>query len=133
MNDEPVEACPPSAGYRLRKLARRYRIHLRVAAAVFLVLVMGVIASAWQALRATRAEEVANEARQAEYERAADLAVALERTEGAEKAERQRAGELTVALRKVEQAEKAEKERAEELKKHSAIRPSRCSRMLRPT
>ena len=23
--DEPVEACPPSAGYRLRKLARRYR------------------------------------------------------------------------------------------------------------
>ena len=35
--DEPVEACPPGAGYRLRKLARKYRTPLRVAG-LFLVL-----------------------------------------------------------------------------------------------
>ena len=29
--DEPVEACPPTAGYRLRKFARKYRTPLRVA------------------------------------------------------------------------------------------------------
>ena len=29
--DEPVEACPPGAGYRLRKFAHKYRTPLRVA------------------------------------------------------------------------------------------------------
>ena len=28
LNDEPVQACPPSAGYRLRKFARKYRMPL---------------------------------------------------------------------------------------------------------
>src|ERR1051326_5079730 len=28
LNDDPVEACPPSVGYRLRKFARRHRIGL---------------------------------------------------------------------------------------------------------
>ena len=29
LRDEPVEACPPSAGYRLRKFARKHRAPLR--------------------------------------------------------------------------------------------------------
>src|SRR6516164_5152646 len=36
--DEPVEACPPSAGYRLRKFARKYRMALRVAGGFALLL-----------------------------------------------------------------------------------------------
>ena len=32
LDDEPVEACPPSAGYRLRKFARKHRTALAVAA-----------------------------------------------------------------------------------------------------
>src|SRR5713101_8032505 len=32
LHDEPVLACPPSAGYRLRKFARKYRAALRIAA-----------------------------------------------------------------------------------------------------
>jgi hypothetical protein len=32
--DEPVESCPPSAAYRLRKLSRKYRTPLAVAGAV---------------------------------------------------------------------------------------------------
>ena len=75
LNDEAVEACPPSAGYRLRKLTRRYKTPLRVAAALFLVLVTGVIVSTWQAIRAMQAEEAANSARDAEQERASELAL----------------------------------------------------------
>jgi serine/threonine protein kinase len=54
--DEPVEACPPSAGYRLRKLARRHRHGLAAAAAFVLLLAAGAGVSAWQAVRATSAE-----------------------------------------------------------------------------
>jgi WD40 repeat protein len=59
LRDEAVEACPPSAAYRLRKLARKYRTALRAAAACVLLLLIGVAASTWQAIRATRAEATA--------------------------------------------------------------------------
>ena len=117
LKDEAVEACPPSAGYRLRKLVRRYRTPLRVAAALFLVLVTGVIVSSWLAVVALQAEEAANLARDAEQERAGELGVALKKTEEAEQAEKQRARELAVALKKAEQAtllEKQTREKAEE-------------------
>jgi WD40 repeat protein/serine/threonine protein kinase len=54
--DEPVEACPPSAGYRLRKLARKYKKVLVTAAAFAVLLVAAAAISLWQALRATTAE-----------------------------------------------------------------------------
>ncbi len=57
--DEPVEACPPTAGYRLRKFGRKYRTPLAVAGAFMVVLVLGVVASTWQAIRATVAEGAA--------------------------------------------------------------------------
>jgi serine/threonine protein kinase/tetratricopeptide (TPR) repeat protein len=63
--DEPVEACPPSAGYRLRKLARKYKRALAVAAAFAALLLAGVVLSTWQAVRARRAERVALAARAA--------------------------------------------------------------------
>jgi WD40 repeat protein/tRNA A-37 threonylcarbamoyl transferase component Bud32 len=56
LHDEPVEACPPSAGYRLHKFLRKYWMPVTVAAAFALLLVVGVLVSAWQALRATQAE-----------------------------------------------------------------------------
>jgi WD40 repeat protein/serine/threonine protein kinase len=59
--NEPVEACPPSAGYPLRKLAGKYRTPLRVASAFLLLLVLGVIVSMWLAIRATLAEQAARE------------------------------------------------------------------------
>src|SRR3954453_4264005 len=48
--DEPVLACPPSAGYRLRKFARRNRSGLAVAGLVlfFLVLLGSVAGWAWR-------------------------------------------------------------------------------------
>jgi serine/threonine protein kinase/tetratricopeptide (TPR) repeat protein len=68
--DEPVQACPPSTGYRLRKLLRRNKGPLSAAAVVFLALVAGVVGTTWGLLRAEAAWHDAVEARQAESERA---------------------------------------------------------------
>ena len=50
-DDEAVEACPPSAWYRFRKLARRNRVALTTAALVVAALVLGTAVSLWQAVR----------------------------------------------------------------------------------
>src|SRR5262249_8951824 len=57
--DDPVQACPPSAWYRFRKFARRNKTGLLTAAFVVLALVAGTVISTWQAIRATRAETLA--------------------------------------------------------------------------
>jgi serine/threonine protein kinase/tetratricopeptide (TPR) repeat protein len=87
LTDEPVEACPPSAGYRLRKFARKYRTALATTVAFAALLVAGTAFSAWQAVRATLAEHEANDARQAEAERARQQAEA-ERQQAAQQAQR---------------------------------------------
>ena len=56
LTDQPVEACPPSAWYRLGKFARRNRAALTTAALVVTTLIVGATVSAWQAVRATKAE-----------------------------------------------------------------------------
>jgi serine/threonine protein kinase len=53
---EPVEACPPSARYRLGKFLRRHRVGALTAAAGLVLLVTGAAVSTWQAVRAIRAE-----------------------------------------------------------------------------
>jgi tetratricopeptide (TPR) repeat protein len=65
--DEPVEACPPSAGYKLRKFARKNRKALIVGGA-FLVLLVALIGSAgWMVSdRAARQREVDARVRDAE-------------------------------------------------------------------
>jgi eukaryotic-like serine/threonine-protein kinase len=55
--DEPVQACPPSAGYRFRKFARKNRVEFTTIGLVMTALVLGTAISAWQAVRATRAED----------------------------------------------------------------------------
>ena len=57
--DEPIVARPSSATYQLQKLARRHKPLVAGAAAVFLALAAGVIASSWQAIRANRAQQAA--------------------------------------------------------------------------
>jgi len=76
LSDEPVQACPPSIGYKLRKFARRYKRVVVTASAFVLLLVLGVVASTWQAVRATRAQVQARAAEeQAKVEAAINLAV----------------------------------------------------------
>ena len=43
LDDEPVQACPPSAWYRLRKFLRRHRGPVLAAALVLLALLAGVV------------------------------------------------------------------------------------------
>jgi tetratricopeptide (TPR) repeat protein/serine/threonine protein kinase/WD40 repeat protein len=54
--DEPVQACPPTVGYRLRKLLRRYKGPILAVSLVVLVLLVGIIGTTWGMLRATDAE-----------------------------------------------------------------------------
>ncbi|MFO0811267.1 MAG: serine/threonine-protein kinase [Gemmataceae bacterium] len=61
--DEPVEACPPSAWYRLRKYARRHTAALAAASVVAATLVAATGVSLWQAVKAREAERrAANQA-----------------------------------------------------------------------
>jgi serine/threonine protein kinase/tetratricopeptide (TPR) repeat protein len=59
LDDEPVEACPPSAAYRLRKFARRNKAALIPACLVALALVAGLVGTTWGMLRAERQRQVA--------------------------------------------------------------------------
>ncbi len=68
MTGEPVMAAPPSTKYRLQKFARKHRAALRAAGAFLLLLILGVVASTWQAIRATRAEIRADDSRLKESE-----------------------------------------------------------------
>jgi WD40 repeat protein/serine/threonine protein kinase len=68
LKDEPVEACPPSAGYRLRKFTRRYRAALAVAMVIATLLVVGTVVSLLLAMRALAAEGTAEAALDAEAE-----------------------------------------------------------------
>jgi serine/threonine-protein kinase len=54
--DEPVEAGPPSAGYRLRKFARKYRRGLLTSGAFLGLLLVGGVVTAGQAVRLAHAE-----------------------------------------------------------------------------
>jgi len=57
LSNEPVVACPPSRLYRFRKMVRRNKLTVTAATIIGVVLVLGVVVSTWQAIRATRAEQ----------------------------------------------------------------------------
>ncbi len=59
LENEPVFARPPSAAYRLQKSWRRNKTVFSAAALIAFVLVIATAISVWQAIRATRAEDLA--------------------------------------------------------------------------
>jgi eukaryotic-like serine/threonine-protein kinase len=95
LNDQPVEARPPSAAYRFAKFARRNRAILTTAVLVAATVVMGLIASISQAIRATRAEHLASSARAAE---ANQREIADGRRQDAEERRAQTEGSVRQAL-----------------------------------
>jgi serine/threonine protein kinase len=62
LHDEPVQACPPSVSYRLKKLVRRHKGKVGAGLAMLALLLAGTAASTWQAVRATRAKRAATAA-----------------------------------------------------------------------
>jgi eukaryotic-like serine/threonine-protein kinase len=121
--EEPVLACPPSTWYRFRKMARRNKTAMTTTGLVAATLLLGVVVSVWQAVRATDAEQSAtlerdravlakaqtNKARQAEQQRAEELSNTLGKVEAAEQKEKMRAAELAVALKDLEAVNRLEK------------------------
>lgn len=92
LNSEPIVARPPSTIYQIQKFARRHKGLVLGLASVLLVLIIGVIASTREAIRASRAEQSAQagktfaEQKQREAEQA--LALAERRRKEAEDATR---------------------------------------------
>src|SRR5262245_48580543 len=80
LDDDVVEARPPSAGYRLKKFVRRYRVQVAAGGVVAAALVLGIIGTGLALNRALRAES--------------DLSAQLDETKKARKAEKARADEL---------------------------------------
>ncbi|WP_164976200.1 serine/threonine-protein kinase [Oleiharenicola lentus] len=90
LRQQPVEARPPHALYRLQKFALRNRLAVAAVTAVTLALVAGTTVSTWQAVRATRAERLAATER--------DAALAARGAEAAARADAQRRQEQAEAL-----------------------------------
>ncbi len=65
LNNEPVLARSPSAAYRFQKMVRRNKLAFAAVTSVAAALVLGVVASTWQAIRATHAEREQNRQREA--------------------------------------------------------------------
>src|SRR5262245_33219744 len=76
--DEPVLACPPSAGYRLRKFGRRHKRAVEMGAVMTLAILVTAGTLGWAVRdRDARKEEAAREqsARRVAAERGAGLAL----------------------------------------------------------
>lgn len=63
LRDEPVEACPPSGLYRLRKFTRKHRVMIGSVSAFTALLIIGSVVSGWLALSESRANHNAQTAR----------------------------------------------------------------------
>jgi len=61
--NEPITARPPGAAYRFQKMIRRNKLICAAVAAITMALVTGLVLSAWQAVRATKAEALAQDQR----------------------------------------------------------------------
>lgn len=122
LNNEPVLARPPTAGYRFHKMVRRNRAAVATAAAITIALLVGLVTAIWQAIRATNAEtEQAIQTLQVGVER--------DRAKQAEKDARERAAEANEARLRAEAATKlaeTERRRAE----REASKSSQVARVL---
>ncbi len=61
LRSEPVEACPPSFFYRLRKLSQRNKTLLTTTVLVSVAVIVGAAVSVWQAIEATQARTLADD------------------------------------------------------------------------
>jgi serine/threonine protein kinase/tetratricopeptide (TPR) repeat protein len=77
LDDEPVQACPPSTAYRVRKFVRRHKGPVVAAALVLLTLAVGIIGTTWGMVRAQAAAAERQKAEQL-AERDRDAASAAE-------------------------------------------------------
>ena len=131
--DEPVEARPPSAGYRLKKFVRRNKGQVTAAVLVMLALILGIVGTSLGWREAKRQEGLADarridaveaqkaESERAEGERLAKLLAEQKQAEAEKQKQRAEMGE-DLAKQRLEQVEaekkkvEAEKQKAEQEK-----------------
>jgi len=78
INNEPVVACPPSAGYRVRKFVRRNKGPVLTAGFVLLTLVVGIIGTTLALIEADRQRDLVDAQRKELFERNQALQAANE-------------------------------------------------------
>ena len=103
LDDEPVLACPPSAGYRISKFAHRNRGQVAVAASLLALLCLGLAGTTVGMIWASREGARAIAARDAEAEaRAQEAKRRLEAEQQKRRADeqRKRADDLTATMRR---------------------------------
>jgi Tfp pilus assembly protein PilF len=77
LEEQPIAARPPSAAYQIRKFARRHKTLVLGIAAVFTVLIAGIVTTSREAARARNAERAA--LRERDRAAAAERAATMER------------------------------------------------------
>jgi serine/threonine protein kinase/WD40 repeat protein len=117
LSDEQVEACPPTISYRLNKYARKHKVIIGTMSAVTAVLLIGIAATTWQALRATDAEGVAL-TKQSDAEKAQKAA---EKAQIDEAAQRKIADDAKEKAQTERDAAKAEREKVRRLHYTAAL------------
>ena len=119
LHNEPVAARPPSTVYLLGKFMRRHRLVFGAVAAVAAALLVGTAASLWQAVRATRAERLADTRFQSELAARKEVEgqkqIALERLRAEQDARFETEQQRTLAEQERNRAQSAEKLAAERL------------------
>ena len=116
LSDQPISARPASAMYQLRKFARRNRALVGGLTLAAIILVIGTVVSLWQAVRATKAEHLADSRRGeavaagalAEQRRAETAAALVEADSARALAEREKLAATASAVRATREAEKAQ-------------------------
>ncbi len=107
--DEPVEARPPSAGYRLGKFLKRHRGPVLAASLVLVALLAGILGTTWGLVEARRQEYEAKRQEQL----ARDEAAAKEQARAAEAVHRAVAEAQTRKALQAAAAEKAANDQAQ--------------------
>jgi serine/threonine protein kinase/tetratricopeptide (TPR) repeat protein len=102
--DEEVEACPPSAAYRLKKFARRHKGRVIAASFVLFALLVGMAGATWGLVRAERARAAAADARR---EALANEQKALAAADEERRARDREAKQRAIAVEQRARAEKA--------------------------
>jgi serine/threonine protein kinase/Flp pilus assembly protein TadD len=90
LRDEPVQACPPSAWYRFRKLARRNRVPFIAASAVVVLMLLSIVMLVISNVRVRREQ--------------ARTQVEKQRAEAAQQLALQRADEINQGLQRLKSA-----------------------------
>jgi len=126
LRHEPVSARPPSTAYLLQKLMRRHRATVTAGIAVLVVLLVGIAASTWQAVRATRAELLADSRLRSELaarqEAESQRQLAVDRLHAEQAARRETEQQKAVAEQERNRAQGAEQLAAQRLQDELAAR-----------